>query len=203
MNNYGGLKSSIASWLNRGDLEAQIPDFIKLAESDFLSELRHWRMLKRAYAPLAGEYTQYPTDLVEGVSVHLLTDPVRPLTVVSPVELLQKKPSRGGVAGRPVFAAFAGELQVLPVPDSDYEVEMLYFGAPGPLVGDLDSNWILTRFPGLYLYGALRAAAPYLHEDERVVVWEGLYQATLDKARRDHGSHSLSGSRGIGPQVVF
>ncbi len=31
---YTELQAAIASWLNRGDLTAQIPDFIALAEAD-------------------------------------------------------------------------------------------------------------------------------------------------------------------------
>ena len=37
---YSGLKASIANWLNRTDLAAEIPDFIALAEDRLSQEVR-------------------------------------------------------------------------------------------------------------------------------------------------------------------
>ena len=38
--NYSGLKASVANWLNRTDLTAEIVDFIELAENRISHELR-------------------------------------------------------------------------------------------------------------------------------------------------------------------
>ena len=43
---FDELKASIADFLNRDDLTAVIPDFVKLAETKMNRELRHWRMEK-------------------------------------------------------------------------------------------------------------------------------------------------------------
>lgn len=45
---YTELKSAIADFLNRDDLETVAPTFIALAEADINRRLRHWRMEKRA-----------------------------------------------------------------------------------------------------------------------------------------------------------
>lgn len=38
-------------------------------------------------------------------------------------------------------------------------------------------NWLVLREPGLYLYGSLAHSAPFLRNDERIVVWAGLAKA--------------------------
>ena len=45
---YSDLKASIADFLNRDDLTAVIPDFIKLAEAQFKREIRHYKMMQRS-----------------------------------------------------------------------------------------------------------------------------------------------------------
>lgn len=42
-----------------------------------------------------------------------------------------------------------------------------------------DTNWLLQKEPGLYLYGSLIEASPYLKDDERVQVWATQYQSIL------------------------
>ena len=62
---YDELKASIASWLNRDDLTAVIPDFIALAESSINRDLRHYKMVQRADATLDSRYVQVPEDWLE------------------------------------------------------------------------------------------------------------------------------------------
>ena len=73
-----------------------------------------------------------------------------------------------------------------------------------PLDATNTTNAVLTRAPGLYLYGALAASAPFLQDDERIAVWEGEYTKILDSlilaARLSrHGSHLTSKPAGATP----
>ena len=45
ISNFTELKSSIADFLNRDDLTAVIPTFIKLAEADMNRKLRHLSLI--------------------------------------------------------------------------------------------------------------------------------------------------------------
>ena len=47
LSNYTELTASIADTLNRDDLTAVIPDFIKLAEAQLNRDLRHWHPLRK------------------------------------------------------------------------------------------------------------------------------------------------------------
>ena len=62
--NYTNLQSTISDYLNRDDLDAVIPTFIQLAESQINRDVRHWKMQERASGQQsAGDrYMQFPAD---------------------------------------------------------------------------------------------------------------------------------------------
>ncbi len=56
----------------------------------------------------------------------------------------------------------------------------------------LNRNWLITREPGLYLYGALVEASPYIHDDAGLIkAWEQQYENILDgmKAEDDRARY--------------
>jgi hypothetical protein len=76
--NYTDLKATIASYLARSDLTAQIPDFIQLAETRLRRELRIRQMLKVVTtATVAGDSTvELPSDYLQMRDLHMNTNPV-------------------------------------------------------------------------------------------------------------------------------
>jgi len=49
---YAELQSSIAGFLNRDDLTAEIKTFIALGEAELRRDVRHWRQEKRSTAEI-------------------------------------------------------------------------------------------------------------------------------------------------------
>lgn len=90
-----------------------------------------------------------------------------------------------------------------PTADQAYTMEMSYFQRIAAMTEAGNTNWVLSYFPGLYLYGTLKQAAPFLHEDERISTWDGMYEQTLARLKRDNMSHALSGGVASAPAVVF
>lgn len=190
---YSGVQTAVGSWLNRSDLTSYIPDFIDLAHSEIQSEVRHWRMLNRATVTLDGQYTEHPDDFVEAKYVILKTTPIHKLTVVTPERIIEVQADHGYSTGRPDLVAFGEEIMVAPTPADEYTMEMLYYQRIPILSASGSTNWVLTYFPGLYLFGALKEAAPFLHEDTRVPTWEAKFQSIMAKVRKDHAGQVLSG----------
>jgi hypothetical protein len=203
LSNYGELKTAAANWLNRSDLTACIPDFVGLAHSDINADVRHWRMLNRATATLDSQYTQYPDDFVEADSVFLQHSPPLQLEVVLPRTIVARRAEYGHSTGRPRLIAFGEEIMTSPVPDQAYIMEMSYYQRLAAFSADGSTNWVLTYFPNLYLYGTLKQAAPFLHEDERIQVWDALYEQGLARLKRDNMSHALSAGVSSAPGIVF
>mgnify|MGYP003316438676 CR=1 FL=1 len=61
--NYTDLKTSIADWLNRADLDGKIPDFIALAESTLNDILRSADMVTSATVAISYVRADIPDEL--------------------------------------------------------------------------------------------------------------------------------------------
>src|SRR5215475_12982627 len=68
---YSDLLSATASWLNRSDVDDQVPAFVTLAESQFNREMRVRDMMVRADATSDAENVQLPDDWLEHYSLQL------------------------------------------------------------------------------------------------------------------------------------
>lgn len=179
---YVGLKTAVAVWLNRTDLTDVIPGFIKLAEAQISRRLRRTTM--RATVTVSDAAYVLSAAVAELRSIRLVTADQRrdlPITICTP-EILAQHRATWSAVGRPRYAAVVGgSLLLVPAPDIAYSMEMSYFPKLIPLSGSNLTNIVLTEAPDLYLYGALKAAAPYLEHDERIPVWDAGFETALSE----------------------
>lgn len=182
LSNYTELKASVADWLNRTDLTSVIPDFIALAEAQIERTLRTRQMMVRATASIDTEYSAVPADFLETKSIKLNTNPVTSLTFETVDALDSLKSTTYISAGKPqLFSIVGGQIRVLPVPDSTYTAELIYYAKLSKLSSTNATNWLLTQAPDVYLYGSLMQAAPYLKDDARIPVWASIYTRGLEE----------------------
>lgn len=173
--NYSDLKSSIADWLVRSDLTAVIPDFIRLAEAQMERVLRVRQMMNRATANLDTEYSLLPGDFL-AVRTYKLEGS-------SPLEYVTSDwmDDQFVTTGEPRYYTIVGnQIRVYPSPDTTYVGELTYYQKLNRLSNTVTSNWLLESSPDAYIYGALLQAAPYLQDDARAPVWQGLYQSAIE-----------------------
>lgn len=64
---------------------------------------------------------------------------------------------------------------IAPTPDSAYPFEVLYYELPPLLDEEVQTNWLTEYAPQLLLYGTLLEATPFLKNDERIGVWQQMY----------------------------
>ena len=64
---------------------------------------------------------------------------------------------------------------VTPTPDAAYPFEVLYYQLPPLLDEGTQSNWVTEYAPELILYATLLEATPFLKNDERIPVWQQMY----------------------------
>lgn len=192
---YTELKTAIADFLNRDDLSSAVPTFISLAEADMQRRVRHWRMEKRSTAELDTQYSAIPADFVEVIRLYVTSNDTRPLELISQAELLDRKAKRSNASGAPAYYALtAGELEIYPVPDGTYDVELYYVSRIPALSDSNASNWMLEQYQDAYLYGSLVHSAPYLKDDARVTVWAALYQNAIDAINAESERSKFGGS---------
>lgn len=190
---YSELQAEVAAFLNRDDLTAQIPSFIRLAEASMNRKVRHWRMEKRVSATVTGQYADLPVDWLETIRYHV--PGVRRLKLLSQAEMMDKREIHADAAGAPCFYAHTtGEIEHYPTPNEDVTTELVYYASLDSLSDDTTSNWLLTTSPDAYLYGALLHSAPFLLEDERIGIWGGLYKDALTGLNAASNQARTSGS---------
>lgn len=181
MTTYSELQTSIASWLNRADLTASIPDFITLAEAQMSTDLKTRAMeAKTTLSTVAGTNSvPLPTDMLEMRRLQVVGTYNQPLSYRSPDELsIDFADNR---SGQPVvFTVIGSNIEVAPIPDAVYSLELTYQQRIPALSASNTANWLLTNWPNAYLYASLLAATPFIMNDARIATWAQLYTNTID-----------------------
>ena len=196
---YTELKDAIADWLDRSDLTARIPDFIALAEARINRELRIRPMEVRSTMVTTADqqYFQLPGGYIQMRNIQLNTNPTTPLEYITP-EMLDRLYG-STTSGKPrAYSLIGDEIQLAPIPDSTYTVEMAFYEKFTSLgdgtSGTVTSNWLTTNAPDLLLYGALMEAEPFIKNDERIPVWLSGYNNAIDKLQKADQRDRHSGS---------
>lgn len=181
--NYAELKASIADWLNRDDLVAVIPSFIALAEARHNRDMRLRQMVKRATSVLDDKYLTLPSDWLEARNIQIATGfGPKKLEYVTHERADEINRKRAGAGGVPEYYTITGnQLELVPSPPVGTEIEMTYYARIPALTDAAPTNFLLTGFPDVYLYGALAHTAPYLKDDPRLATWGQLYDRALEE----------------------
>lgn len=178
---YAALKTTVADWLHRKDLNARIPGFIALAESRLNAEItsRRREVVVQLDASAANATAPLPADVFELRRVRVLGDAGRVLQYAAPDQMSAQY--RGGASGMPAsFAVIGGSLEFGPLPDINYRVEVVYQQRI-PALSDANlSNWVLADYPDAYLYGALLIAQPFVQDDQRMQAYAPMYRQAIE-----------------------
>jgi hypothetical protein len=185
----------MADFLNRDDLTAVLPSFIRLAESRIDRDLRHYRQEKRSTAQLDTQYSAVPADYLSPIRLQILDGSTNPVEPISTAQMLQLRADNYDHTGKPThYALTAGGLELYPTPDVVYNASLVYYARVAALSGANTTNWLLTEAPDAYLYGSLVHSAPYLKDDAKVAVWDGLYKAAMDNLNATSDDAKYGGS---------
>jgi hypothetical protein len=187
---YTSLQAAVIEWLARDQdttLIARIPTFIQLFESKMNRELFVRQMELRSTTPVnilsaEPEFISLPLDFQSMRRVRLSSVTGKPaLEFRSALQMDELRLSSGNIAGQPrYFSVFGVEMELLPTPDQNYTIEMVYRQNIPALSTTNSTNWLLTMAPDLYLYGALLESAPYIKEDARIQTWGLGFQSARD-----------------------
>lgn len=168
--NYGELKAAIKSFLwDRPDIDNQIPNFVKLAETEArrLLKTREANATQR-FAYSAG-MSSIPCGAGNILAVRLGGDDVRPwrtLDYVSPEQFVSIHEHDS--IGYPRFYTVQNErIMFAPRGNAASQGEIVYIDSFCPLQDDDDCNWLLRDHPDIYLCGALKWGKAWLISDDQ------------------------------------
>lgn len=183
---YSELQTAIGTFLNRSDLTASIPDFIALAEADINShfDLRAVETDQALTATAGSRFVALPIGFREQQNLWIEWPYGRgdPLRFVTP-ELLVTATA----PGIPMTWCIDGTNIAFERPAaSAYSLTLRMIG--GLALSDASpTNLVLTNYPNVYLYGALKEAGPFLRDGEATQIWEAKYADAIFKAKAKEG----------------
>lgn len=187
--NYADLLSATAAWLNRGtDLDARIPDFIALAEAEFNRRLRTIEMEVRSTSTLTSDAVAVPADFLGLRSISIANTA---LEYVPPSEIFEDT-STGGTPTR--YTVTDGQFFFRPAPTSG-TVSLDYYAKIPALTVSNTTNWLMTRWPDLYLFATCAQAEFYLINDARVPLWKARTEEIIEQINQQTLSERHGGRR--------
>lgn len=188
--NLGDLTNAVADWLWRtGDenVAAATPQYIANFEADFKRKARTLEMQEVAYGSVTDStysdgtpsaVVATPSDYLEMIRFQLVNlpsgTPNQVLKYVPPARAgaLDSVTAPAGVVEW--YTILAGNFVITPqkwVP-SGCDYELAYYGFTSLFNADGGVNWLLTKHPDGYLFGALMQAAAYIDDKDTVAFWE-------------------------------
>ena len=183
---YTSLVADVTLYLERSDAQTinQIPSFINLAESIISDELKILGQQETVSATMVQgtPVIAKPTRWRKTTSFNITVAGERKPLLLRKYEYLRNYWPNPTTEGEPLFYAdydFDNWL-IAPTPDAAYAFEVLYYEKIQPLDATNQTNWFTINAPQAMLYGTLLQAMPFLKNDDRVQLWQALYQQAMD-----------------------
>jgi hypothetical protein len=183
------LKEDVQRYLERGStlgndpvIIEQLPRLINLAERRIARELKVQGFINVVTGALTPGQSVYakPDRWRDTVSINIGTgtgNSIRKQVYTRSYEYVRQYWPNEAETGEPVFTADYdySHWVFAPTPDAAYPFEILYYELPPLLDDTVQTNWLTEYAPQLLLYGTLLEATPFLKNDERIQVWQGMY----------------------------
>lgn len=191
--NYNDLQASVAAWMNRTDLTATIPDFIAIAEARIQTDLRLRDGITTGTLTTVAnvQSVALPTDWLEFESLTIDGEPL----IYMPADRLKELADNGNLSSSAVthYCIEGGLLLLSPTPASVQTIDIKYH-ARLPALSAASTNYVLTKFPNIYLYGSLVSGYQFTMNDQRANYWGDLYAQACAVAMDADRRSMVSGS---------
>lgn len=188
---YASLQSAITLFAKRNDVTTNVALLIQLAETDIVTDLDELVMgEKTVISPTVGGTSTILLPIDYGTTRRIIYagTPTWDLVMRAPQQLYSMWPNQEtglpreyAILGGPTLGRFSIDMR--PVPSGVFNINIQYVSVPVALA-TTPTNWLLTAFPNLYLYGALKHASAFSIADERIPLWEAAYAQAVHKAKR-------------------
>ena len=186
---YDSLVTSLESYLNRQDatIIANIPTFIQFAQQRIPREMKILGFREEVTGLFSGTTQSSgimpkPSDWRKTIAFYVGTGPTN--NIHTPVferdyDYIRTIYPDPTVQGVPRFYGDAdyNHWLVQPSPSSALPYKIPYYGTLTFLDETTQTNWLTINAPDLLLYACLLEATPFVKADERIPVWQGLYQS--------------------------
>lgn len=169
------LRTAVIEHVGRPDIADVFPRLVKLAEAAFNRRLRMRDQITSTTVTIASGTANLPSDYAEVLGLYDSNG----------AEYVQQPLHRVKESGTRPFYAISGSTIVTNGYDGDRTLE--YYAEVPTLTdgGMTDTNWLLAKYPSIYLYGVGLEAAKYVKDAELASVTRGLLDAEISDAEGD------------------
>jgi hypothetical protein len=184
---YNTLVSDVKAYLERGgstdtEVIAQIPRFIMLAQERIAREVKVLGTIQYVSGNMASGVSVYAKPGRWRETVHLnfgsgTGNNTRNFLFKRNYDALRSYWPDDTQTGTPAYYAEYNftHFLVVPTPNAAYPFELAYWELPEPIDTGNQTNWLTQYAPDLLLYATLLETAPFLKTDERIQVWQQMY----------------------------
>lgn len=182
---YDSLVNDISTYLERTDQATldKIPQFIMFAEQVLASEIKFLGNLTVADGTMttSNPILDKPARWRKTVSFNVTVAGERFPVFLRKYEYVREYWPDDTKTGVPAFYCDYDYTHwlVAPTPASAYSFQVLYYERNQPLDSTNQSNWFTQYAPQAMLYGSLLQAMPFLKNDERIPVWQSMYDKAI------------------------
>lgn len=179
---YDSLLVDVRRYLERGFTAEsdqivydQLPRLITLGERRIARELKIEGFIRAVQTPLQIGLAVYlkPDRWRDTVSMTIDNNPIH----IRSYEYIRNYWPDETQTGTPQFYAdYDYQHWILaPTPSAADTLEILYYEQPRFIDEEFQTNWLTEYAPDLLLYATLLEATPFLKNDERIQMWQAMY----------------------------
>ena len=171
--NYEEISDAIINYANRSNDFAFISNiqlWISMVEGELNRSLRSTDQEVRAAIEVATQYIQLPEDVLELRNIQMNTSRgTVPLEAMSPQQIDTEAASSVGIPSG--YTVIGAAIQLDCAPSSNVSIEIAYYAKIPELTSEADNNWLSSKAPDAYIFGALSHANAWLADDDRIQLW--------------------------------
>lgn len=179
---FDGLSAYIIAHLELdSESQTQVPTFIRQAEYrlDRLVVAPNREYTANVTTTAAEQTVALPVDYRHLRNVRLVADAGHSLEQVTLSDL---HTSYTDSTGEPIVFAYADEaLQLGPIPDAAYTLELTYSARIPPLSAANQTNWLLSQNADAYVYSTLMAASVWLEDLDAAATYRAELMSIIDE----------------------
>jgi len=191
---YDSLDAAVDGYLHRTDLSSWVPNFIQNCQSKLYRKYMIRDMEKALSVSVSGGTGAVPSDYRAMKFCYADGSPTTPLRFVSLEELFDEYPQRDEQGTPNLVSREVGNFVFGPGNPADFSMKGVYYYTYTLLSsGGKTTNWYTDEAPEVLLYGPLLEAAPFIGDDERMPLWQGLYLEACQLAELEVKREYLSG----------
>lgn len=192
--NLATLETAVADYLARDDLTTWIPNFIQACENKLYRTLNLRNEETALSVAISSGVAAVPSDFKALKFAYYDGTPVLPLNWRTVDDLYQKWPNRSQTSSTPSDISREGSNFIFGPVAADGTLKGIYYAKQDTL-DTTDGSWYVVNAPEILLYGSLLEATPFIHGDERLPVWQSLYNDGVRTLKEEEQNSNASRGR--------